>query len=64
MVLKWLWGVWSDLFDLDNPKDIVNSGEDDPNPLDEEMLALVVSFLVGFILLFRGKNKKSTKEIS
>lgn len=63
MVIKWLWGFWGSLFDLDNPKDIVNNDEDDPSPLDEEMLAWVVSFLVGFVLLFKGKTKKSTKKI-
>lgn len=63
MVIKRLWGFWGSLFDLDNPKDIVNNDEDDPSPLDEEILAGVISFLVGFILLFRGQDKGSTKKI-
>lgn len=63
MVIKRLWGFWGALFDLDNPNDIVNNDDDDPSPLDEEILAGVISFLVGFILLFRGQGKGSTKKI-
>lgn len=63
MVIKRLWGFWGSLFDLDNPKGIVNNDEDDPNPLDEEIWGWVISFLVGFILLFKGKDKGSTKKV-
>jgi len=63
MVLKWLWGVWSDLFDLDNPNDIENDSEDDPSPLDEEMWGFVVKVISFIFLLVTGKNVRSSKKI-
>lgn len=63
MVFRWLWGVWSDLFDSDNPKELIESGEDDPSPLDEEIWKLVVSGLTGIFLLVTGKNLRGSKNV-
>lgn len=66
MVLKWLWGVWGDLFDLDNPEELIESSEDDPSPIDEEVLGFVFRVLTGIFLLVAGKSlsgSKNTKNI-
>ena len=63
MVFKWLWGVWSDLFDSDNPKELIESGEDDPSPIDEEIWNLVFSSLAGVFLLVTGKDLRGSKGV-
>lgn len=63
MVLKWLWGIWSDLFDLDNPDELIESGEDDPSPLDEEVWRFIFKIVSCIFLLVTGKNLRSSKKI-
>lgn len=63
MVLKWLWGVWSDLFDSDNPDELIESGEDDPSPLDEEVWSFIFKVVSFIFLLVTGKNLRSSKKI-
>lgn len=63
MVLKWLWGVWSDLFDLDNPDELIESGKDDPSPLDEEVWMFIFKVVSFIFLLVTGKNLRSSKKI-
>lgn len=63
MVLKWLWGVWSDLFDSDNPDELIESGEDDPSPLDEEVWRFIFKVVSFIFLLVTGKNLRSSKKI-
>lgn len=63
MVLKWLWGVWSDLFDSDNPDELIESGEDDPSPLDEEVWMFIFKVVSFIFLLVTGKNLRSSKKI-
>jgi hypothetical protein len=63
VVLKWLWGVWSDLFDSDNPDELIESGEDDPSPLDEEVWRFIFKVVSFIFLLVTGKNLRSSKKI-
>lgn len=63
MVLKWLWGVWSDLFDSDNPDELIESGVDDPSPIDEEIWGFVFRVLTGIFLLVFGKKFRGSKKI-
>lgn len=61
MVLKWLWGIWSDLFDSDNPEELIESSADDPSPIDEEMWGFVFKVLSGIFLLVTGKSSSGSK---
>lgn len=63
MVLKWLWGIWGDLFDSDNPEGLIESSEDDPSPIDEEIWGFVFRVLTGIFLLVFGKKFRGSKKI-
>lgn len=66
MVLKWLWGIWGDLFDSDNPEELIESSTDDLSPIDEEVWGFVFRVLTGIFLLVAGKSlsgSKNTKNI-
>ena len=63
MVLTWLWGVWGDLFDSDNPDELIESGEDDPSPIDEEVWGFVFRVLTSIFLLVGGKKLSCSKNI-
>lgn len=63
MVLKWLWGIWGDLFDSDSPEEFIESGEDDPSPIDEEIWGFIFRVLSGIFLLVTGKSLRGSKNI-
>lgn len=63
MVLKWLWGIWGDLFDSDNPEELIESSEDDPSPIDEEIWGFVFRVLMGIFLLVVGKKFRGSKNV-
>lgn len=63
MVLKWLWGIWGDLFDSDNPEELIESSTDDPSSIDEEVWGFVFRVLTGIFLLVAGKKLSSSKNV-
>jgi hypothetical protein len=63
VVLKWLWGIWGDLFDSDNPEELIESSTDDPSPIDEEVWGFVFRVLTGIFLLVAGKKLSSSKNV-
>lgn len=63
MVLKWLWGIWGDLFDSDNPEELIESSEDDPSPIDEEIWGFVFRVLTGIFLLVAGKEFRGSNNV-
>ena len=63
MVLKWLWGIWGDLFDSDNPEELIESSEDDPSPIDEEIWGFVFRVLTDIFLLVVGKKLRGSKNV-
>lgn len=63
MVLKWLWGIWGDLFDSDNPEELIESSTDDPSPIDEEIWGFVFRVLTGIFLLVAGKKLSDSRNV-
>ena len=63
MVLKWLWGIWGDLFDSDNPEELIESSTDDPSHIDEEVWGFVFRVLTGIFLLVTGKSLRGSKNV-
>ena len=63
MVLKWLWGIWGDLFDSDNPEELIESSTDDPSPIDEEIWGFVFRLLTGIFLLVTGKSLRGSTNV-